>query len=99
MTGDAVDLLDRLARALGDPVATPEWISAGGGKLERAKYRVFKWECPVCHEGAGTWRPLVLDSDGRIFCGASRCAPERIAAEIRVLLNTQRLLDSLGVLA
>jgi hypothetical protein len=103
VTHDAKKLVAHFSRALGDPVATPEWISVGEGKLERAKCRVFRWRCCVCKGGwddvDGIWKPLVIDSDGDVRCEADGCSPERIAVEVRTLLDVQKLLDSLGIAA
>jgi hypothetical protein len=80
-------LIDGLTRALGSPVATPELISVGGGKLERARYRVFRWRCPSCRAGESDpdliWRPFVVDSDGRVWCDAPACSTDELAATIR----------------
>lgn len=77
-------LVERFERALGPAVATPERIMGELG-LERARYRVFRWACPVC--GAGyddpVYRPLLIDSDGNVCCETSGCASERIAARVR----------------
>jgi len=85
-------------------VEAREWTCRPGeGKLERAKYRVFRWRCCVCKGGwddpDGIWRPLVIDSDGDVRCEAAACSPERIAVEVRTLLDVQLLLDSLGIAA
>jgi hypothetical protein len=76
-------LIDALTRSLGPPVATPEWISVGAGKRERARYRVFRWRCPACQGGWGDpdliWRPLVVDSDGNVWCEAPGCSDDRLA--------------------
>ena len=92
-----ISLIATFTRAMGPPVATPDWLRSGDGQYERAKYRVFRWTCPRCHAGWDDpiWRPLVIDSDGRVRCEASRCSAEAIAQEIRVLLDAARLLDSL----
>lgn len=103
MTRDTLRLLAHFSRALGDPAATPEWVCARDGELERARYRVFRWRCCVCRGGwddpDGIWRPLVIDSDGHVRCEAAGCSPERIAAAVRVLLDIEKLLDSLGIAA
>jgi hypothetical protein len=92
-----VKLIALFTRALGPPVATPEWVVAGNGRLERAPYRVFRWICPVCGAGADDpiYRPLVIDSEGVVCCDASRCSTKSIAAEVRVQLDVCDLLDSL----
>jgi hypothetical protein len=80
-------LIDGLTRALGPPVSTPELISAGGGKLERARYRVFRWRCPSCYGGEEDpqqiYRPFVVDSDGRVWCEAPHCSADELAATVR----------------
>lgn len=91
-------LVERFERALGPPVCTPDWIMGDRG-LERARYRVFRWVCPVCEAGyddpLGLYRPLVIDSDGRVGCDASGCPLEEIAAEVRTQLDAAILLDSI----
>jgi hypothetical protein len=84
-------LISRLTEALGQPVATPEWLSAGGGKLERAHHRVFRWRCPACVGGDDDpiYRPLVVDSDGRVRCEASDCSAQAIAAGARAVLGAR----------
>jgi hypothetical protein len=80
-------LIDGLTRALGPPVATPEWISADGGEPQRARYRVFRWRCPSCHAGESDpdliWRPFVVDSDGRVWCGGPHCSTDELLATLR----------------
>lgn len=85
-------LLELLTRALGQPVSTPEVVRGDSGRLERSRYRVHHWGCPVCCAGgAGSgdpiYRPLVLDSEGSLYCGASRCSPEAIGRAVRELLS------------
>jgi hypothetical protein len=81
-------LIERIARVLGPAIATPEMISVGDGKRERARCRVFRWVCPAC--GAGyedeleLYRPFTVDTDGRVSCTASQCSPEAIAAAVKV---------------
>jgi hypothetical protein len=89
-----LELIARLTRALGAPAATPEWVSAGDGQLERARYRVFRWRCPACRGGYDDWlyRPLTVDSDGRVFCGASFCTADQIAQAAAVAEMTTGLL-------
>ena len=101
MTRATIELIATFTRAMGPPVATPEWISVRSGCIERAQYRVFRWTCPCCHAGWDDpiWRPLVIDSDGRVRCEASSCPVESIAREIRALLDAARLFDSLETAA
>lgn len=91
MTPAARTLIDTLARALGPPVATPEFVCVGAGKRERARYRVFRWVCPSCGGGRDDpeliWRPFVVDSDGRVFCDVAGCSQEQLAATVRNLLR------------
>jgi hypothetical protein len=81
-------LIERLAHALGPPIATPEIVSADGGKLQRARYRVWRWACPACGAGyddeLGLYSPLVVDSDGRVWCDANQCSAEAIAAGVKL---------------
>jgi len=81
-------VVERFERALGSAVATPEQIMGDRG-LERARYRVFRWVCPVCGAGYGDpiYRPLVIDSDGRVGCEASNCSVEQIAAKVADALD------------
>lgn len=97
------ELVERFTRALGPPVATPEWVMAADHRetrrLERARYRVWRWRCPVCGAGYGDpiWRPLLIDSDGRMVCEASQCSEDSIAAEIRIALDGLALLERLEI--
>jgi hypothetical protein len=103
MTRATAQLIERFTRAPGKPVATPEWISAGDGRLERATYRVWRWGCPVCCEHLddprGIYRPLSIDSDGNVQCSATGCDPEEIARHIGDMLVVEDLLDSLEAAA
>ena len=94
------DLVKKFGRALGAPVCTPEWV-ANHRKLERAKYRVWRWDCPLCHAGArdpdGIHRPLIIDSDGRIGCSACHAPLDAIAAAVGVALDRQLILENLGM--
>lgn len=100
MTRSTEKLVERFTRALGEPVATPEQIVEADGRLGRARFRVFRWPCPVCCAGyddpLGLYRPLVIDSDDHVHCTASDCSLERIAAEVRRQLDVVTFLDSLG---
>jgi hypothetical protein len=84
-------LIDALGGVLGPPVATPEFVCAANGKLDRARYRVFRWVCPSCGGGRDDpeliWRPFVVDSDGRVFCEARYCSEEKLVATLRTLLG------------
>jgi hypothetical protein len=90
MTKATATLIERFTRALGEPVSTPE----------PARYRVFRWDCPVCRAGesdpAGIYRPLAVDSDGQVRCKTG-CSLEAIAAEVCFELDVRALLDSLGM--
>lgn len=85
-------LLELLTRALGQPVSTPEVVRGDSGRLERSRYRVHRWGCPVCSTGGPgsgdpIYRPLVLDSEGNLYCDAAHCAPEAIGCSVRELLS------------
>ena len=89
--GPAERLLEVLTRALGQPVSTPEVVRGDSGRLERSRYRVHRWGCPVCRTGGPgsgdpVYRPLVLDSEGNLYCQASHCAPEAVGRAVRELL-------------
>lgn len=96
------DLVNKFSRALGWPVCTPEWV-ANHGRMERAKYRVWRWDCPVCRAGErdpdGIYRPLVIDSDGRVGCNACNGSVDAIAAEVGVAFDRQLILENLGLAA
>ncbi len=79
-----VELIAWFTRALGPPIATPEMVTGADGQLERAQYRVFRWRCPACRGGSDDWlyRPMVINSDGRVFCDASSCSADQIAEAI-----------------
>ncbi len=99
------ELVERMTRALGRPVCTSEWVMADDyretHRKVRARYRVWRWRCPVCGGGLEDpdliYRPLAVDSDGRVRCEASGCSPDVIATEVRIKLATQTLLESLGI--
>ena len=99
MSADARELVDRLERAFGRAVATPEWTSNGAGGLERAKFRVWRFPCPVClahlTDAERIWRPLSVGSDGTLRCNANDCSPEAIAGTVREFLE---VVDGLGYL-
>jgi hypothetical protein len=86
------ELIDKLSRVLGPPTSTPEYVMASDyretHRLERARYRVFRWPCPAClggYDDAG-YKPFVVDSDGRVWCKGPGCLAEELAATIRTLL-------------
>lgn len=85
-------LIRRLTDALGPPVSTPDLVRGADGQLERSRYRVYRWRCPACraHWDDRIYRPLVVDSDGRVYCDASQCSAEAIAAAVRPLLAANR---------
>lgn len=85
------ELVEVLAAALGKPVSTPEWAGP---------YRVHRWVCPACLSGmtdAGhqlgpitiSYLPLVVDSDGRVWCEESGCTVLQIAEAVRRLRSTR----------
>jgi hypothetical protein len=97
--GTAVrELVERLERALGPSVCTPEWVMAADyretRRLERARYRVFRWRCPSCGGGEDDplqiYRPFVVDSDGNVRCDARGCYPDRLEARLRDLIGGVR---------
>jgi hypothetical protein len=94
MTRATVELIERLTRALGPPVSTPDLVRCADGQLQRSRYRVHRWRCPSCLGGESDpdliWRPLVVDSDGRVFCDASQCSAEAIASAVRERLAAKR---------
>jgi ribosomal protein L37AE/L43A len=85
-------LIRRLTDALGPPVSTPDLVRGDAGQLERSRYRLHRWRCPACraHWDDRIYRPLVVDSDGRVYCDASKCSAEAIAAAVRELLAANR---------
>jgi hypothetical protein len=99
MTRATIELVDQMTRALGRAIATPEWVSVGGGRRERADVRVWRWTCPVCSGGAddpdGIWRPLAVWSDGGVQCEANDCELSLIAQEVAIRLDVEALLRSL----
>jgi hypothetical protein len=60
-------------------------------RLERARYRVWRWRCPACGGGEDDpqriWRPLAVDSEGDVWCEASRCSADMIARAVRRRLD------------
>lgn len=82
------ELVKGFTRALGAPIATPDRKRTVDGRLELARYRVHRWRCPAC--GAGwddpIYRPMVVDSDGNVWCAASGCSATAIAVAARELL-------------
>jgi hypothetical protein len=83
-------LVGRLTEILGPPVATPEQISDGDGKLVPARYRMFRWRCPSCLGGYEDldliYRPFVVDTDGNVSCKAPHCSEEKLKATLIDLL-------------
>jgi hypothetical protein len=99
MNRAAVELVAAMTCAFGQPVKTPAWICGADGRIERSRYRVFKWRCPVCGGGFDDpdriHRPLTVDSDGEVWCSANRCTPEQIGEAVRRELDLCALLDTL----
>lgn len=93
-------LIARLTFALGPTACTPEWVMAPNyretRRLERARYRVWRWRCPACGGGDDDpdriWRPLAIDSRGSVWCEAGRCTQDEIARAVRHVLELERLL-------
>jgi hypothetical protein len=87
ISGEPAALIERLTLALGPPVSTPEFVRTEDGSERRSLYRVHCWRCPACRAGFDDpiYRPLVVNSDGRVWCGASRCSAEAIAVAVRRL--------------
>jgi hypothetical protein len=83
-------LVEQLTRAIGAPVATPAVISVGNGEVDRARYRVFRWRCPACGGGRDDpiYRPLVVDTDGRVWCEAPGCPVEQHAVTLRGIVGS-----------
>jgi hypothetical protein len=92
-------LLSKLSRALGDPVATPEVVNDGSGGRERARFRIFRWACPVCGAGRddALYRPFSLTSDGAVTAECCGADAEQIATNVRHLLDVAALVDALDV--
>lgn len=90
-------LIDAFTRIIGPPVSTPVLTSVGDGRREPTRYRVHRWECPACGAGSDDpiYRPMVIDSDGRVFCDASRCSPAAIGAAVRALATSAELRGAL----
>ena len=91
----------RFTPALGPAVSTPEWITDGRGGLRRATYRVWRWDCPICRAGEDDpdhiYRPLVIDTDGRVSCDECHATPEAIGREIVLQCDVQSLLEALEI--
>lgn len=85
MTPATRQLITWLTDVLGPPVATPDLVRGPDGTLTRPSYRVHRWACPACRGGWDDplYRPLVVDSEGRVFCGANHCSAERLATALR----------------
>jgi hypothetical protein len=90
-------LIRRLTDALGPPVSTPDFVRGDDGQLVRSRYRVHRWRCPSCLGGESDpdliWRPLVVDSDGRVWCDASQCSAEATASAVRERLAAKSRAD------
>jgi hypothetical protein len=43
------------------------------------------------------WRPLFVDSDGRVVCDACNASAEQIGKEVRIRLGVIKLLEGLGI--
>jgi hypothetical protein len=94
-------LIERFQQALGPSVCTPELVADGNHGQVRSRYRVWRWDCPCCRVGetdpAGIWRPLFIDSDGRVVCNACNASAEQIGKEVRIRLGVIKLLEGLGI--
>jgi hypothetical protein len=88
------DAIERMARALGPPVATPRLVRKDGAMVP-ARHRVFRWRCPVCDHGDWLWKPLVIDTEGRMWCDGGGCSPAAVAREVELRLDMLRTLDRL----
>jgi hypothetical protein len=102
MKDATVQLLDSFVRVLGRPVATPELVRGADGKLERPRFRVWRWGCPVCRvqetDPDRIWRPLAVDSDDHVTCNACGCSPEELGAAVRELEETIEIVRVLPAL-
>jgi hypothetical protein len=98
MSASTAKLIAAMTAAYGRPVSTPAWVTGLDGRLERSKYRVFKWPCGACGAGANDWlyRPCTVDSDGDVWCSANGCSPEEIGAAVNRELRLLELLDRRG---
>jgi len=94
-------LVERFERALGPAVCTPELVTDHNGHRVRARYRVWRWDCPCCAAGETDpdriWRPLFIDSDGSVACDACHASAERIGKEVAIKLGVIRILEGLGI--
>ena len=88
-------VVERFTRALGEPVCTPEWIADGNGGLERAKYRVWRWDCPLCRSGERDpdriYRPFAIASDGEAWCDSCEASAAEVRREIQIALDVREL--------
>jgi hypothetical protein len=95
-------LVERFERALGPAVCTPELVADGIGHRVRSRYRVWRWDCPCCAAGETDpdriWRPLFIDSDGRVACDACHAPGEQIGKEVGIKLGVITILEGLGIL-
>jgi hypothetical protein len=91
--------VERLTLALGEPVATPEWVEDANRNRVGSQFRVWRWRCPACGAGEGDpiYRPLVVDSDGRVRCEAHDCTMAEIREAVDARINVDALLRSIGV--
>jgi hypothetical protein len=94
-------LVERFERALGPAVCTPELVADGHGHRVRPRYRIWRWDCPCCAAGetdpARIWRPLFIDSAGRVACDACDASGEQIGKEVRIKLSVIKILESLEI--
>ena len=88
-------VVERFTLALGEPVATPEWIADGKGGLKRAKYRIWRFDCPVCRAGERDpdriYRPFAIASDGEAWCDSCDATAAEVRREIQILLDVREL--------
>ncbi len=95
-------LVERFERALGPALTTPEFVTDTNDRRVCAHYRVWRWDCPCCSAGETHpdrhWRPLFIDSDGRVGCDACHATGEQIGNEIRIKLDAITLFEGLGIL-
>ena len=95
-------LVERFERALGPAVVTPEFVTDATGSQVRTRYRVWRWDCPICvareDDPDRHRQSLLIDSDGRVACDACHATGEQIGNEIRIKLAAIRLFEGLGIL-
>jgi hypothetical protein len=92
------EAVERFTRAFGPPIATPECVNDGRGGLERARFRQWRWPCPVCGGGSDDpiYRPLVITSDGEVRCEACDCDAPALRTELEIALGVRALLEELA---